>query len=327
MSAGSRLKAPAKWLVARGVPSAARALPLRAGVALVYHAVGLLPGDPLRELVPNVGAASFREHVAYLRRRFRLVRASELADAVASRRRGDLFPVALTFDDDLRSHLDVVAPMLRELRAPATFFLNGRRLGRDDGYWWVDLQLAVDAGRLEALPHVTPGALAAARARAPRGIHRLAKELEWLPPDALAEVAALVRERTRDLERPDLLDADGIRALAGSGEVGFHTRDHLVLPRLDDAALRAAMTRGRDEVAAAAGVDRLRMIAYPHGKADERVAAEARAAGFDAAFTGRPAAITPTADCWLLGRTEPSPSDSAAAVGFRIVHLLRPFRR
>ena len=46
------------------------------------------------------------------------------------------------------------------------------------------------------------------------------------------------------------------------------------------------------------------MIAYPHGKADARVAEAARAAGYEFAFTGLPVSVAPTTDALMIGRIE-----------------------
>jgi peptidoglycan/xylan/chitin deacetylase (PgdA/CDA1 family) len=87
-------------------------------------------------------------------------------------------------------------------------------------------------------------------------------------------------------------------------EIGFHTRHHDVLPPLGDAELAEAMRAGRSELEDVVG--RLRTLSYPHGLADARVAAAARAAGFEAGFTGLPAAVTSGSDPLLLGRVSPS---------------------
>jgi hypothetical protein len=48
------------------------------------------------------------------------------------------------------------------------------------------------------------------------------------------------------------------------------------------------------------------VIGYPHGRADERVAAAARAAGFRFGYSTRRVPVTPASDPWLLGRFGPS---------------------
>ena len=90
------------------------------------------------------------------------------------------------------------------------------------------------------------------------------------------------------------LGVDGIGALAAAGmTVGFHTLEHPLLPDLDNDRLAAALTTGREELAAATGRP-LTLLAYPHGKADQRVAGAARAAGYAAAWTGWPRPAQPS---------------------------------
>jgi peptidoglycan/xylan/chitin deacetylase (PgdA/CDA1 family) len=102
--------------------------------------------------------------------------------------------------------------------------------------------------------------------------------------------------------------------------IGFHTRRHHVLPTLDDASLAAALQDGRAELETWAG-GRVVTIAYPHGKADERVAAAARTAGFEVGFTGEAAGIGSAANPLLLGRHTPS-HRSARHLALQIVAAL-----
>ena len=138
--------------------------------------------------------------------------------------------------------------------------------------------------------------------RTPFAIHQAAGLIERLPPERRDTVATELRGRVRP--RPRALTSSDIGTLASAGfEIGFHTRRHYLLTTLDDTALRAALTEGREEIDAAAR-QRLRMVAYPHGKADERVAQAARSAGYDYGFTASDACVFPDADALLLGRVE-----------------------
>jgi peptidoglycan/xylan/chitin deacetylase (PgdA/CDA1 family) len=104
----------------------------------------------------------------------------------------------------------------------------------------------------------------------------------------------------------DALDGAGVRALAAAGfEIGFHTLRHEPLPTVDDAELARALEDGRAQLEQVAGQP-LKMLAYPHGRADAREARAVRAAGYMCAFTGRPAAVRADDDPFLLGRIEPS---------------------
>jgi peptidoglycan/xylan/chitin deacetylase (PgdA/CDA1 family) len=271
----------------------------RLGVALVYHRVDDPAADPSRELVPAMGTSLFTAQVRLLRSRYRVVAASELLRAVQNRRGGESFPVAITFDDDLATHVEVAGPILESAGATATFFLSGASLHAPYRFWWERLQAAVDQ-RLDLTP------LGLGRTRGTTDIHELGRKIEALQPKMRKRIGA-------DLERivgPDPADAglraEGVGRLARAGvEIGFHTRRHDRLPPLDDDELARAMREGRSEIAEASGQP-LTTISYPHGRADARVASAARAAGFEAGFTGRPELVTAQSDPLLLGRLSPS---------------------
>jgi len=272
----------------------------RIGIAVVYHAVGDPAGDPARELVPTLATRVFRSQVRHLRSCYRLVTASELPAAVESRRRWQRIPAAITFDDDLRSHAETVAPILEELGTTATFFLTGASLDAPRAYWWHKLQAAADRGVLD------PGAL-----------HQRAHTIQLMDPAQKAEVE---RDLTNRLDEPVdgfHLPAADVRKLAQSGcEIGFHTRRHPYLPTVSEAELADAMREGLGELVEAAGAAPT-SIAYPHGGGGPREADAARAAGFRAGYTTMPTLIRPGADRLLLGRVE-IPHSSAGRLAVRL---------
>ena len=73
-------------------------------------------------------AQSWLEAHASCVRVVRIVRAEDLPAMVAARRRWHRFPVAITFDDDLASHVRLALPALTRLGVQATFFLTGATL-------------------------------------------------------------------------------------------------------------------------------------------------------------------------------------------------------
>ena len=86
-----------------------RASPAHVAGALVYH--GTDPAPPTGEqIVPGITAAALERHVRHLQRSYELVPASQLHGAMLARRRGRPIPIAVTFDDDLASHLEVAGP-------------------------------------------------------------------------------------------------------------------------------------------------------------------------------------------------------------------------
>jgi peptidoglycan/xylan/chitin deacetylase (PgdA/CDA1 family) len=297
--------------LALGPERAARRSARRVAVALVYHRIADSPGNLDRELLPALAARLFESHVHYLASRYRVVAASELPRALRERRPGDPFAVAITFDDDLRSHVDFAAPILERAGVTATFFLSGASLRNPHRFWWERLQEAVDR-RLD---------LSAVGLPATAGIHELARTVESLPARDLDAIDAALR----DLVGPDPADAgiraEDVRRLLDAGfEIGFHTHHHYRLPPLPDEELERAMYEGREELEEVVG-RRLTTIAYPHGRGDARVAAAARAAGFDLGFTGVPAPVMPGGDALLLGRLSPS-YDSLGELAFNLAWTL-----
>jgi len=285
----------------------------RAGVVLVYHALAERGRDPEGDLMRPHDAVVFEAQLRYLGSRYRLVPAEKLQRAVAARRRGERFPVALTFDDDLVSHARFAAPILRRVGAPATFFLCGASLDGPHAFWWQLLQRAVDGG----LHLPVEG----------RDIHEVAERVESMSPEERGQVGEWLAQRVGPDPEDIGLRSEQVRELVESGfDLGFHTLHHDRLTGLGDGALARAMTEGRAELERAA-TRPLTTIAYPHGKADGRVGRVAREAGFRLGFTGRWEPITPHSDPMLLGRFEPA-HDSVAALRLQLVRTLlrRPHR-
>jgi peptidoglycan/xylan/chitin deacetylase (PgdA/CDA1 family) len=297
----------AKALLARFVLRGLRLSRRRIGVAIMYHGIADETGDPASELVPPHGIKLFESQLRHLRSQFRLVPASELLAAAGGRRRGERFPAAVTFDDDLRSHARAAMPALRRLGAPATFFLCGASLDRPHRFWWETLQAAFDRDKGGAVRRVVeqrcgrlPGAPAVPL------IRRLAAAIEQLRPDDRESVTAELEALAGPPPQDAGMSVADVQALAEEGfEIGFHTLRHHRLTALEDDELFHALREGLERLEGPIG-SRPTLISYPHGRADARVATAARAAGFRYGFTSRPEAVTCESDPRLLGRVEPS---------------------
>jgi peptidoglycan/xylan/chitin deacetylase (PgdA/CDA1 family) len=100
-------------------------------------------------------------------------------------------------------------------------------------------------------------------------------------------------------------------------DIGFHTLRHDKLPALSDPSLADALSAGREELASVVGHE-LDAISYPYGKADERVAEAARAAGYRLGFTTRRSRVTPETDPLLIPRIAPT-----MAAGKTVLRLAR----
>jgi peptidoglycan/xylan/chitin deacetylase (PgdA/CDA1 family) len=295
----------------------------RAGIALVYHRIGDPPGDPDRELVPARGTAQFESELRHLKAHYRVVPASRLLEAAAGRRRGERFPVSITFDDDLSSHVEVAMPILERHGLPATFFVGGASLNGPFTFWWESLQAAFDSGKSNAAVAAVAQATDGPEAPPQPNIHAIARQIEDMDPAGRDALSARLRELAGQENRSGL-SGDQLRELASHGfEIGFHTRRHDKLPLLRDDELGSAMTLGRGEIARVIGND-MTVISYPHGCADARVAEAARAAGYALGFTGESVAARPTTNPLLIGRIGPtirSPSRAALQLALGLLSL------
>jgi peptidoglycan/xylan/chitin deacetylase (PgdA/CDA1 family) len=284
--------------------------PCKAGIVLVYHRVEPGPGNHRRQLAACHGAELFSSQLKHLRAHYDVVAASDLARAVERRRRGQPFPAAITFDDDLRSHVDVAMPILHSLGLQAAFFLCDCSPRSGSGFWWERLQAASEAGI--PLTRFVPNAT---------HLHSTAMEIQGMSPAQRQRVATELRRQVPSRPAWAGVQPGDVRRLADEGhEIGFHTRRHDSLPALDDGQLREALVEGREQLADAAGTS-IASVSYPHGAADDRVAVAARAAGYLAGFTTSGAAFTPACDPLLIGRREPS-FESLGHFAVQLVRML-----
>jgi peptidoglycan/xylan/chitin deacetylase (PgdA/CDA1 family) len=307
---GMRLRAAVepllKPLLWRPLLFALRCSNRRVGLVLRYHDIGDRDGDARHELVPPISRARFARQLAHLRRYYRVVELADLQAATAARHRGEPFPVAMTFDDDLAHHVTHALLELNAADAPATFFLCGSFLEEPRDYWWQRLQRAVDGGADVA-------ALLGAGT-----IHRQGHAMEALAPDRRDAVAYELGRLATPMPRPELLTAEGARRLP---RIGFHTVRHDTLTGLDDEQLACALADGRAELAEVAGRP-VNTIAYPHGGFDSRVLAAARKNDFVIGVTCKREAVTPGSDPLALGRYEPPPRGRLGEFAFDLVHTL-----
>lgn len=273
----------------------------RRSLVLVYHRIA--PDGPAPyEVVPSTSVALFVEQLRALARIGDIVPLDTVLDPVLNTglhtapdtpHTGRRPRFAITFDDDHPSHCRWTLPILQELGVHATFFLSGRVLHGLGAYWWCVLEHSV---KLHGLAF-TQRALGVDGASA----LDIAMRIQGTP----------LTNRLHDLlpappvEDGPPMTADDVRTLAAAGMgLGFHTLHHPMLTTLTPEAVEVALADGRRELEALAGRP-LDLLAYPHGAADEHIAAAARRHGFRAALTTKGRATTADSDTHLIGRWDP----------------------
>ncbi|MGJ7915217.1 polysaccharide deacetylase family protein [Massilia sp. LXY-6] len=275
---------------------------------LNYHRILSAP-DPILEEEPAL--ATFRWQMQLLADGFNVLSLQEALAALAS---GKLPPraVCITFDDGYRSVHDLALPVLREFRLPATVFVTTGYIG--SGTMWNERIIdsvrrlpngPLDLGRL-GLPSIT----LANRDQRRRLLHDVTQRVKYLPPDERLALTAELEELAGGHATENLmLTPDMIRALAAGGvEIGAHTVSHPILSKLDDATARFEIEQCKHDLEAITGTT-VRYFAYPNGKPgldfDQRHAAMAKAAGYEAACSTAAGAASGRDDLFQLPRSSP----------------------
>lgn len=269
-----------------------RARAVRRPRILMYHSVGH----------EDVSVRQFRWQLRLLRATFDVVPLPRLIDRlVAGTANGE--EVALTFDDGVRNHYSVVAPMLYEARVPATFFVCPGLI--ESGAWLWNTELR---SRLMLL-----GKGERARLAAHVGCQQVSglAMVEWakrLPLERRHEFEQDVRAVTQQFEPTDAqLDRNSpmswsqLRRLDDALiTIGSHTATHPILNTLTRGALDAEIAESRIALEQHLGrsVD---LFCYPNG-VNDTAARDAVRRVYRAALATRQDVVTGEADLFALPR-------------------------
>lgn len=276
---------------------------------LIYHRVlpdidSLFPNEPT--------AASFERQMRMLKSAFNVL---PLADAVRHLQNGTLPARAacITFDDGYADNLTIATPILKRHGLHATFFIATSYL--DGGRMFNDTVIeAIRRSPLNALD-LNPLGLGAydlstiqAKARAIGDILPLVK---YLPLDEREYTVARIAELAQCGSLPDdlMMSTEQLKALHALGmEIGGHTARHPIIAGLNDAAVRAEITAGKEFLEATLNA-KVRLFAYPNGKPGTdylpEQAALVRGLGFEAAVSTQWGSAMQLSDVFQLPRFTP----------------------
>lgn len=223
---------------------------------LLYH------GTPRRQ------AASLERELRWLKGRFNLVPLRSIANAAANGGTlGD--KLALTFDDGLRSNVEVAYPLLHRLAIPATFFVCPGLVDRARWLWTHEARRRL--ARLSAHARAELAQEWAASA----DIQQFVAWMKTLDSAARKRVERRLQEATPDFaptdaERAafDLADWKALRRLDPAIiSIGSHTLTHPILPGVPEAELEAEVRDSRRQLER--GLERpVDTFAYPNGDLD-----------------------------------------------------------
>jgi peptidoglycan/xylan/chitin deacetylase (PgdA/CDA1 family) len=256
----------------------------------------------------SMSRRSLRELVTWLRRRHALVGLDEglqqLGDSETAR-----VNYAITFDDGYHDNLHLIDEDLGAV--PAVVYVATDQIGGDP-IWVYRLTQAVERRTRD---HLDLGILGlghfnlAESAERDRLYALLPPRLKQFKPDELHACIDSVFAQTRPVAVPDeereMLDWEEVRRLDAHGiRIGAHTRNHVLLSRVDAATARDEIVESRAHIARELGAAP-RHFAYPNGGRGDFGARDvelARVAGFRTAATSIEGVNRPNTDPFLLLR-------------------------
>jgi len=265
----------------------------------------------------HLSPARFAWQLRFLRKHFEPVTLEELVRRM-SKGTSTGREIALTFDDGVRNHYDMVWPMLHANAMPATFFVCSDLV--ESGAWIWRTELRQRLGTLDA----------ALRARAARGSGCSATTthaiMEWTKSLSAPEcrvfqdkIAALTPDFTPSPQQAALHAPLSWEQLRGMDPrlvtIGSHTRSHPLLTTLTEAQLQDEIIGSKR--ALEDGLDRsVDFFCYPNGITTPASVALVRA-HYRAAVTIRCDFVRPGEDLAQLPRI---PADGSRATLARRLH-------
>jgi peptidoglycan/xylan/chitin deacetylase (PgdA/CDA1 family) len=282
--------------------------------------------------INSVFEAEFKRQLEYLGQRFRFLDLAGLGQWWNGQR-WSRPPVLITFDDGYRNNLTRAAPILRQVGAPAVFFLTTAYLGTDRILWTDDLVLRIVSSPGAHLPavdvpgggsiaaSVVPGDLQERRRLATAWRNALKKLSDARRRELLESVAAATTldPGLVDHELTDFLTWDEARRLRSLGfEIGSHTVNHPILSRTtpDTLADELGSSAARLETELGSPVE---AIAFPNGGSadyNDAVVAATRRQGYRFAFTMADRFQTPGGDPLTISRVGVPGHSSEGAFAF-----------
>lgn len=269
-------------------------------LVLTYHRV--TPDIPWSDSLV-VTPDQFEQQVKYLKRRFRLLSAHEVADIIRS---GNPFPVRsclLTFDDGWKDNYTHAFPVLQAYKIPALIFLTTGYVGTNKRFWHERLAsllhpLPLSQGRQQTVSH---------RNWVTASVEEIVQEVGSLPLRARQLVIEEITEAWKPLEEsalehkiqkleaalghclpaasPAMLSWENVATMAAGGiEFGSHTVSHALLDQVTAAQLKIELCGSKETLESRLGKP-VEFIAYPNGNYNEAVIRASQVCGYLGGFT------------------------------------------
>jgi peptidoglycan/xylan/chitin deacetylase (PgdA/CDA1 family) len=261
-------------------PSRVRSLTSKS-VKQVLHHLGLTVRHVRRlkanfiimfHLVPPCESARLENTIRFLSDSFPIVRLDELLDRIQGKSQAQEGVVALTFDDGLWNHGEVVYAVLKRLSVPATFYICSDMIDRPGSIWTWEI--------LSRLRRLSP--TAQKRFYEAAGVtDDLQKIVDWMktiPVDRREHIEEEIHDCTPgfqftplEQDRFGLMSWRQIQNLDPNLiTIGSHTATHVDLPQADPERLVRELSRGK-EILESQLNRKVEHFAYPNGNFNQQV--------------------------------------------------------
>jgi peptidoglycan/xylan/chitin deacetylase (PgdA/CDA1 family) len=290
---------------------------------LAYHRIGGVDDRTSGPSLFSATPADFERQVGYLAERYSVI---PLEDVLRAQRGEQSLPrraVLLTFDDGYRDFGEIVWPILRRYRLPATLFVPTDYpdpCGR--AFWWDRVHRAISGTTRPEVRLPLVGTLRLdtedARRESVRTVQHRIKTVEHVRAMALVDQLCAELNVEQD-EGSSVLGWNELRELAKEGlSIAAHTRSHAALTQLDAAAVRSEVTGSLADVKREIGTV-LPVFCYPFGLHDDSSVEEVRKLGVELAFTCLEGHNPiPSGDALRLRRTTITRRTSPVVFGLRL---------
>jgi peptidoglycan/xylan/chitin deacetylase (PgdA/CDA1 family) len=254
---------------------------------LLYHNITEDQSGRSDYSLPGLPLSCFTRQVDWLRRHRRVVPLSDYLKLTHFGRASAENLVAITFDDGLATTFERAYPVLKDLQAPATFFVSTSHLDGGQVLWFSYLNaLCFDGSYAQVEVQGKKFLLASAdqRKRSRRQLGAIARSVgdptEFisalasvypLPESSLREYAGMTSQQLAQFRTDDLI------------QCGAHTVNHLYLDKLSPEKQYNEINQSKRQLEQLTGksVDH---FAYPNGDYNQSTLEVLQSLGFNAAF-------------------------------------------
>lgn len=286
-------------------------------VVLMYHRVLPLDADTFSDGSIIVTPQCFSRHLRFLKRRFRILSVTQLADLMHSQGRLPSRGCVITFDDGWQDNIRHALPILAQHAVPAVVFLATDYVGGDSCFWQerlgrrMFLALA-QPGSARSLveAHTMPGVHLLPEAQQKHVIRRAISRMKGLSADEVARYESELARAMTTVHKGGAKNGDDVfmswpdvARMAESSPLtaGAHGCSHVPLTSISEADIESELLASRKRIERAIG-QTVSAMAYPNGNYSDVVVDLTRRAGYRIAFTTQRGLVSEGDDPFRLRR-------------------------